>query len=475
MATVATTGVRSRTAVIGLGSAAVIAAAGALFLTQHHSAPAASSATTEQAAATPAPPPPWTGPQLRDLLDAVKASEQEGLRPSDYKLDALQQAADQGKAGGDVDAMADAAARALAHDYAAGRIRNRHRFNWYIDYTGPDASELGALVSAARQRGDLKTSLAGLLPTNPQYAALRNALAATSEADPERRDRIRANMERWRWLPRDFGRGDQLYVNLPTYRLDVVRGGDTVASYRAVIGATDMPTPALSSTVRQVIANPDWIVPQSIVRKSHLRPGASSRYEFSTRPDGGLRVRQKPGPGNALGKVKIEFPNKLAIYFHDTPSRSLFGASARAFSHGCVRVQNIEALAASIVPDQERLASALAGTSTRRFRISEPLHANIVYLTLVPGADGALTDVGDPYTMDEPLAAALAGRKPAAKVPARPPAAAPVPSRTAIPAPTRSAPARAVATKAATEDPDDAVTLPVQPEPAAAPAATDGN
>ena len=224
-------------------------------------------------------------------------------------------------------------------------------------------------------------------------------------------------MERWRWLPRDFGRGDQLYVNLPTYRLDVVERGQTVASYKAVIGATDMPTPVLSAAVRQIIVNPDWIVPQSIVKRSHLRPGVSSRYVFSTRPDGTLRVRQKPGAGNALGKVKIEFPNKLAIYFHDTPSRSLFGESARAFSHGCVRVQHIDALARSVVADAGRFDAALAGSQTRGFPAARPWRANIVYLTLVADAGGTLTDVGDPYKADEPLAAALQGRKPTAPRP----------------------------------------------------------
>lgn len=363
-----------------------------------------------RASSLPQPPPPWSPAQIKDLLSVVASAEAEGLRPADYNLEALEREVAQRQFGPKLDALAEKTLAAIAHDFAAGRVRNRHRFNWYIDYQGPDLAQLAVQATAARERGDLRSWIASLLPTDPAYHALRDALANTQ--DEGRRDRIKANLERWRWLPRDFGGGDQLYINLPTYRVDLIRAGERVASYKAVIGATDMPTPVLSAPVRQVIANPDWIVPASIVRKSKLRPGTSSRYSFSTRPDGTLRVRQKPGPGNALGKLKIEFPNKLAIYFHDTPSRSLFGASDRTFSHGCVRVQNIEELAGQVVSNPERLSKALAGANTRSLPARPNLRANVVYLTLVPDGAGGISDVGDPYMLDEKLAAALAGRKP---------------------------------------------------------------
>ena len=366
-----------------------------------------------RASKLPQPPPPWTPTQIQDLLSVIASTEAEGLTPVDYNRGALGQRMAHRQFGPSLDALAEKALASLAHDFAAGRVRNRHRFNWYIDYQGPDPAQLAAQATAARERGDLRSWIAGLLPTDPAYKALRHALANTR--DEGRRDRIKANLERWRWLPRDFGGGDQLYINLPTYQVDLIRAGERIDSYKAVIGATDMPTPVLSAPVQRLIANPDWIVPASIVRKSNLRPGSSSRYTFSTRPDGTLRVRQKPGPGNALGRLKIEFPNKLAIYFHDTPSRSLFGASDRTFSHGCVRVQNIEELAGQVVSNPERLSKALAGTNTRSLSARPNLQANIVYLTLVPDGTGGLSDVGDPYFLDEKLAAALAGRKPKPK------------------------------------------------------------
>jgi murein L,D-transpeptidase YcbB/YkuD len=146
------------------------------------------------------------------------------------------------------------------------------------------------------------------------------------------------------------------------------------------------------------------------VRKSHITP-ANKKYVFTT-INGQLRVKQKPGAGNALGKVKIEFPNPLAIYFHDTPSKSLFAAEVRAFSHGCVRVQNVQALASFLADRGERFDEAYAGDTTKGFAVKQPWRANIVYLTLVARPDGSLADVGDPYKVDAAMADALAGRKP---------------------------------------------------------------
>ena len=413
---------------------ALIAAAAALFVRVRPAALpvplAGAPAVPEPPPPPPPPPPPWTAAQLRDLASAVGGAGREGLRPADYDEAALSDAIAAGSSGPAVDALATRAAAALAHDYAAGRVRNRHRFHWHIDYAGPDAATLAKEIVAARQAGRLGAWFEALLPTSDAYRALRTALAATPDDDPIRRDRIEANLERWRWLPRDYGEGDRIVINLPTYRVDLIEGGERVASYKAVIGAADMPTPVLSGAVRQVIANPDWIVPASIVRKSHIRP--SAKYQFLPRPGGGVRVRQRPGSGNALGKVKVEFANKLAIYFHDTPAKSLFARDARAFSHGCIRVQGIAALAGSIVPDRVRYEAAMAGSKTRGFKVAHPWRADIVYLTMVPDGDGGVRGVGDPYGLDAPLAAAIENR-PVRK--AVPPPSAPKPLEVAPPVP----------------------------------------
>lgn len=391
---------------LGLVGVVVLVAGGFALLRRPHVFTA--SAPEKTGPALPPPPPPWTQAQLRELLEQVDDAPAEGLRAKDYERDALKTTVDAGQTGPDADALANRSVAALSHDFALGHLRRRSRFNWYIDRDGTDAASLYRDMEKARADGRLGDWLHGLLPADPQYVALRQALADSS--DEAYRDRIKVNLERWRWLPRDFGQGDQLYVNLPTYRLEVKQGGETVQRYNVVIGATDMPTPALSSAVRTVIVNPTWIVPPSIVRKSHITPG-NKKYVFTT-INGQVRVKQKPGAGNALGKVKIEFPNPLAIYFHDTPSKSLFAAEVRAFSHGCVRVQNVQALAAFLADRGGRFDEAYAGDATRGFSVKHPWRANIVYLTLVAKPDGSLADVGDPYKMDAAIADALAGRKP---------------------------------------------------------------
>ena len=347
--------------------------------------------------AAPPPPPPWTAPQRAALQEAIRGADAEGLRSEDYRVTAQ-----------DDDARATGQALALAHDYAAGRIRNRARFGWHVDHPAPSPAELAAALIAARGEDRLGAWLASLLPGAAPYAALRTALAdATPGAE---RNRIRANMERWRWLPRDYGAApDRLLVNLPTYRLDVIRGGATRASYRVVIGAPETRTPTLSATVARVIVNPSWIVPPSIVRSSHIRPGGA--YAFTALPNGQVRVRRRPGAGNSLGKVKIEMPNSMAIYLHDTPAKALFERDARAFSHGCVRVQHVDALAASLLDDGPRFAAAYAGGTTRSFPVTHPWPVDIVYLTLDTKPGEAPVALGDPYGLDAPMAAALDGKR----------------------------------------------------------------
>jgi L,D-transpeptidase YcbB len=400
-------GVAGRLVLVLVGIAVLVGGGFALLRRSPH----AFVSSAPEGPALPPPPPPWTKAQLGELLDQVDDAPAEGLASKAYERDALRETVGKGVTGPDADALANRSVAALSRDFALGHLRHRNRFNWYIDRDGTDAASLYRDMETARADGRLGDWLHGLLPANPQYVALRQALADAPASDEAYRDRIRVNMERWRWLPRDFGKGDQLYVNRPTYRLEVKQGGETIQRYNVVIGATDMPTPALSSTVRTVIVNPTWIVPPSIVRKSHITPG-NRKYVFTTGPDGKPRVKQRPGAGNALGKVKIEFPNPLAIYFHDTPSKSLFAAEVRAFSHGCVRVQNVQALAAFLADRGGRFDEAYAGDATHGFAVKHPWQANIVYFTLVAKPDGTLADVGDPYKMDAAMADALAGRKP---------------------------------------------------------------
>ncbi|WP_324749917.1 L,D-transpeptidase family protein [Sphingomonas sp. LY54] len=341
----------------------------------------------------------WSADALRELADEVRAAEREGLDSAAYDLPALDAAIVRGESA-DTDRIATAAALALARDYLQGRVADRSRFGWHIE-RGEDGGSLAAGLQGAVRDGRVQPWLRSLLPSDPRYAALRAAYAG--ESDPTMRDRLRANLERWRWMPRRLG-DDHIYVNVPSYTLDLVEDGKPVTSYTVVVGAPKTPTPQIASHARALVVNPWWNVPRSIA--GSIRPGAGKGYVFS-----GGAVRQRPGPGNALGKVKIDMPNPHAIYLHDTPSKHLFGESSRAFSHGCIRVKDVERLAAELAErdagDADAVRQALAGSATRTLALPKARPVYLVYFTLDAAPDGAIVRYEDPYGRDAKLIASL--------------------------------------------------------------------
>jgi L,D-transpeptidase YcbB len=159
-------------------------------------------------------------------------------------------------------------------------------------------------------------------------------------------DVIIANMERWRWLPRDLGR-TYVMVNIPDYTLKVVHDHQVIWRTKIVSGKPQTPTPLATATMDNVVLNPSWYVPQSIIQNELLPlyehdPQIFDRMglEVKRGPDGNINVVQPPGAANALGRIKFNFPNKFQVYLHDTPEKRLFAADKRAFSHGCMRVED---------------------------------------------------------------------------------------------------------------------------------------
>jgi murein L,D-transpeptidase YcbB/YkuD len=157
---------------------------------------------------------------------------------------------------------------------------------------------------------------------------------------------VLANMERWRWLPRDLGK-TYVMVNIPDYTLKVVRDHKVEWRTKIVAGKPQTPTPLLTAPMQEVIVNPSWYVPQSIIQNELLPQYASDPnifdrmgLEVKRGPDGHINVVQPPGAANALGRIKFTFPNKFQVYLHDTPEKRLFAPEKRAFSHGCMRVEN---------------------------------------------------------------------------------------------------------------------------------------
>ena len=248
------------------------------------------------------------------------------------------------------------------------------------------------------------------LPGNGALTA--RTIALLSGGDPSRLEReILASMEKWRWAPRDMGE-TRIEVNIPNYTARLIRDGKVVHSMRVIVGKPETPTPVLSDVMRFMVVNPSWHVPQSIIRKQLAQdPNYYARNGYDVvRKGANVFVRQPPGERNALGNVKFMFPNDHAVYMHDTPSRGLFNASRRAFSHGCVRVDQpfrfAEALMKETGWSEKQLRSVVGrGERTINFNVGVPVH--IMYFTAFVDDEGKLQLRDDLYGMSRRLQAAL--------------------------------------------------------------------
>lgn len=248
-------------------------------------------------------------------------------------------------------------------------------------------------------------------------------LAALNGGVPVTREDILANMERWRWMPSDLG-AFHVFVNIPEYRLDINRNGVSEYTTRVVVGTTKNQTPIFSDSIRHLVVNPYWNVPSSItmgeIAPAVLRnPGYIESHNYDLLYNGTVvspwqvdwsqvstsyfpfKIRQRPGAGNALGQIKFLFPNKHDVYLHDTPSKSLFARDARAFSHGCVRVENPMEFAGALMANEPTIdrasLEAMFGDSERWVNPQTQIPVHLAYFTVRVDADGSLRNLGDVY------------------------------------------------------------------------------
>jgi L,D-transpeptidase YcbB len=227
--------------------------------------------------------------------------------------------------------------------------------------------------------------------------------AASSGANARERAAILANMEMWRWEPRDMGER-RIEVNLADFSVAVLEGDRVIHQARVVVGKPETPTPIFSDVMRYVLINPSWQVPDSIIKKEMMsKLGALSRRGYEVKTVGGrLTVRQLPGDDNALGHFAFMFPNDHAIYLHDTPSKDLFDEETRAFSHGCIRVEDPESLAVLVLGGEstgwtdERIEAAIGGKERTVF-LARPLPIRIEYFTDFVDEFGDLKERPDVY------------------------------------------------------------------------------
>ena len=227
-------------------------------------------------------------------------------------------------------------------------------------------------------------------------------------------DHVVANMERWRWLPRDFGK-TYVMVNIPDYTLKVVNDHSLIWRTKIVAGKPQTPTPLLAASMDNVLVNPSWFVPQSIIQNELLPLYANDPQIFDRMglevkrgPDGHINVVQPPGAANALGRIKFNFPNKFQVYLHDTPEKKLFAYDKRAFSHGCMRVEDptmfgeiMLRLAQHGPTPNSRQLYAMFGKDERTFKLQEHPTVLLTYQTAFVDDAGKLQFRDDIYGFDQ--------------------------------------------------------------------------
>ncbi|MUP44280.1 hypothetical protein E0K83_00795 [Gramella sp. BOM4] len=244
----------------------------------------------------------------------------------------------------------------------------------------------------------------------------------------DRYQQILINMERWRWYPRDLG-DHYIIINIPDYRLSVIKDKDTISNHKIMVGTRSRQTPVFSDEIEYIVYNPTWTIPPTIKSKDVI-PGVrrdstylSSRniqvydqngqlvepkeIDWSSSQARTYTYRQRSGGSNPLGRVKIIYPNKYMIYLHDTPSQALFERNTRAQSSGCVRVQNALDLAKYLLNDQEVYTSEaieeiLASGKTKEIPVKQDVAVYHLYWTATL-ENGNLRFIDDIYNLDKPL------------------------------------------------------------------------
>ena len=296
----------------------------------------------------------------------------------------------------------------------------------------PEPVDIIAVLDAAIASPDPAQVIEALAPSSAEYAAMRRAYAEyraiaegaaptrirdgrktrelggdAGRATAERRVRqLAVNLERLRWLPRRIP-SDRVVVNAAIARLQLFRGDQPEFTTRVVVGEIDKQTPEFQSTINDVLFNPPWNIPRSIVQKEILPELAADRDYLSRhhmRWRAGGSIQQEAGPYSALGRLKFEMTDRYDVYLHDTPIKSLFQSAARMMSHGCVRVENPRRLAELLLGQSpQAIDRGIALGYTNRRALPAPLPIFIVYQTAYVESDGSIQFRADPYERDDEI------------------------------------------------------------------------
>jgi murein L,D-transpeptidase YcbB/YkuD len=379
------------------------------------------------------------GPRADAAVAVLGRAREHGLDPADYdqqeivRLRSLTTSEDAPEKGTEARARAIAEADVrltsallmLGREVAVGRTKpERIDPRWKAQRPVPD---LVGTLTAATDNG-LNTWLDTIKPKHAQYDALQKTL--TDPAMAQHAAQIALNLERWRWMPDDLGTR-YIIVNIPSFHMEAHDAGQPTLQMKVVVGTPEHKTPIFSDMMTTTVFSPYWNVPDSIVEgetapeaardpgflqrnnieilrlsKSGATPVDPSTVKWDDPEElKALAFRQKPGAKNALGHVKFLFPNPYDVYLHDTPADALFARRGRAFSHGCVRVEQPEALAKWVLTDapewtDEKIREAMHAGEEEHVKLESEIPVHIVYFTAWADDAGSVRLVPDVYGYD---------------------------------------------------------------------------
>ena len=380
----------------------------------------------------------------------------DGLDPADYPVPNVSASTTDPAALAEAEMRLSASVVTYAHHASVGRVHWSHVSSSILYEMKPPMP--AAVLAAVADAKDVAATLADYEPQAPNYIALKAKLAdlragktrpgktpiangptlkigAQDDRVPQLRERfngrspdrpidtVLANLERWRWMPHDLGK-DYVIVNLPDFTLRVFHDGRQIWMTRIVTGKPTMATPIMSAEMKYVTINPTWNVPPSIVQHEYLPalaadPTVLARMGLRTsyNSNGSVHISQPPGDHNALGRIRFNFPNKFLVYQHDTPDKNLFALDRRAFSHGCMRVQDpakyAEVLLSIVRPGEgyslDRIRKMIASMREQDIQFPHYLPVHLTYQTAFVDDEGRLEFRGDMYGRDRVLIALLHG------------------------------------------------------------------
>ncbi|TWF49386.1 L,D-transpeptidase family protein [Neorhizobium alkalisoli] len=375
----------------------------------------------------------WTdgkGPNAKAVqaIKLLKQAEDWGLNAGDYAVGTEYESMPQGSAErvrglALFEASLSNKMLMFLQDNFRGRIDPNQLSNYYDFKRKP--VDLKATIGQLASLPDLMPIFDRFMPSNPKFAQLAAELhwlrnSGNGAGAAASIDKVIVAMEELRWLPKEFPQR-YVFINQPAYMAYYHENGDMTLSMKAVIGQQDHQTNFFDASIKTVEFNPDWGVPQSIIRNEMLpklkrdpayldkegykvsvkgKEMPSAKVDW-TQPLENISVIQPPGPDNALGQLKILFPNPHAIYMHDTPARGKFAAQDRMFSHGCVRLENPRAMAAAVLKTSvDFVGEQIAGGEKKDMDVPEQVPVFVSYFTAWPTADGTIQYYDDIYKRD---------------------------------------------------------------------------